>query len=852
MQRAALFAHYRNMFCRFVLFPFTSSPALRKLDVMPVVYPLVIAYFFGLLLCPRLGIGLWAAAACALAGLCCVADAARSRPRLFIFGIVVTSFFSAIFFMRSEQYIFNKNPLRQYLDAPHGEHTDLVRGEVVSSPMLKNGRWRFELRVDRLRSAPGGMIPARGRVQALLPEKAAASMRYGDRIVAEGNFSSLDALDPGVAEAMRRRDISGYFFIHPAIPVKVEKRVSGISLFAVGETLRKRFGSVIERSMRQPRRDVVARMILGSSQDIPREIYDDFRDTGVVHVLVVSGMHVAILMSVFLALAYVWRKNRFITFLVLCPVLLLFYGVTGGGPSVARATVMGFILLLALTSGREYKALPALAWAALLLMVLNPYIVFSVGAQLSFLACQGILLLYPCFTGFIHNPDPEYYKTTDPFLKRLPGIAKTYALRVFLVSLCAQAPLYPVLAYYFHKVSLISPLSNIFVISIVAILMPLGIVMCMLGALWSGFAALLAPVVSGLAALMLWTVHFMAKIPFASVVSGTPSWIDIMLYAMAVACGALAAREFNGNSYTRAMRFFVSSCVAGVVLAWSFLITQKTDELRVTFLDVGQGDAALVEAPCGERGAPLRILIDGGGGPADLKDNAFSAGERIVGDALYARGITALDLVVATHPEEDHLNGLLWIVQNLRVRRVMDLGQDPGTPGYAEFRKIIRNKGISYIQGHSGVGFRGRSCLSVDVLYPPKRMLPLGKIAPNRVSQVIRLGFGEVKILFAGDVESWSEGNLVEQYGKALRADVLKVPHHGSATSSTWRFVRAVSPRVAVISAGRHNMYGHPHGIVLSRYRYVNARILRTDKNGDVTISAPPHGNNLHISTEFH
>ena len=798
---------------------------------MPIIYVLAASYFLGTVLAAGMGLGLWPCAGGALAALACMALNARRRRVLFMAGLCAAGFFVAVFMRQVDDRVYEAQPMHRLVRSHGGE---LVRlwGVAMTVPEKRNGRVRFDMKVTHARTFPSRRKPCRGRVRVLLDD-APPNLEPGRRVSVEGTLSGLESLNPEAGAVLRAQDVAGYLFAHRAAPVRVTGRAPAFPPFLWGAALRARFNKVLETHVDEPYRNVLGRMTLGRAQPVPPELYDQFRDAGVVHVLVVSGMHVSLLLGIFLGLAYLWGRNRWITFAVLGLMLLVFYAMAGGGPSVTRAVIMGGVLLCAFTLGRDYNALPALCWAALALMIMNPHIVSSVGAQLSFLACLGIIILYP-----VVSP----YAPPGPWWK---------PLRWFLISICAQAPLYPAIAWHFHRVSLVSPISNIFVVPLMLASLPAALLLCVLGSAWSGFAVVLAPIARGLAWLMVTVVKLFAAVPQGAVVVARPALWEIALYAVAAGGAFLYVRLLTQKRASTAVWRLMAAGMAGGLLAWSFVLAPRDRDMRITFLDVNQGDSALIEAPCGRGRAPVRILVDGGSGPAPGRDR-FNAGERVVGRYLYSRGITRLDAVVLSHAEEDHLNGLLWVLENVHVGRVVDTGFDIGEPAYAQFRRIIRRRRIPFTRGREGLALAAGSCLRMDFIHPSPHHLSLGELNPNNISLVFRLRFGDKSALFTGDAEQWAEHLLAEKYGPRLRADVLKAAHHGSATSSTRWFLRTVRPELAVISAGRHNMYGHPHPAVLARLRKQGVRVLRTDLHGHVTVTLPPAGGAIHTRTQFH
>lgn len=796
---------------------------------MPVVYPLAICYLLGLVAASRWSWNPAVSACCAIAGAAMLLSAQGRRGRAFLAGLCLAGFFCAVLAFHIDARIYEAIPMRRHIEQSQaaGRRLCAVRGVARTAPLVQDGRARFDLHAQSVRSSSGEWNPMPGRLRVVMPEGAPAP-RVGDILQLEGSLSNLERLDPDVAAGLRRRHVAGFLFPHPAAPRERLGDAPVFFLFRLGETLRMRIGAVYTTRLGEPYAAVMGRMAFGQAWRTPRELYDAFRRAGTVHVLVVSGLHVSVLLGAFLWIAFLWKNNPWISLAVLAPGLLVFFAMTGGGPSVTRAVIMGLVFLAALAAGREYHALPSLCWAGLFMMCADPHAPFQAGAQMSFLACLGIMLGYPRLAPLIPSGWPR---------------AARWVARTLLVSLCAQIPLYPVVAWYFHKVSLVSIVSNVAAVPLAMAALVSGFALGVLGALWGGFAVVLAPVVKGLLWLLIGAVRIFAAMPFSDIVTARPSYLEIALYA-AGACGAVMAADAWLKGRGRALTgWMLCACVGSVALAWSFAFRTPPKHARVTFFEVGQGDSALIEAPCGRGRAPVRVLVDGGGGPGeDAGPDAFDPGERVIAQALFRRGIARLDAVIATHPEEDHLDGLLWSLEHLRVGRMVDLGFDPGSAGYDRMRRAVASRRIPYTLAREGLVLRAGGCLLLEFLHPPREFLALAERNPNEVSTVFKMRFADKSVLFTGDIEDWAEEMLVQKAGNALRSDALKIPHHGSATSSSAALLDAVSPGLAVISAGRGNMYGHPHPAVIERLERRGVRVLRTNRHGDIELLLPRRG----------
>jgi competence protein ComEC len=257
--------------------------------------------------------------------------------------------------------------------------------------------------------------------------------------------------------------------------------------------------------------------------------------------------------------------------------------------------------------------------------------------------------------------------------------------------------------------------------------------------------------------------------------------------------------------------------------------------LRVTFLDVGQGDSIVIESPEGKV-----VVIDGGGTPGTDEREGGDPGNRIVVPFLRARGISAVDLLVPTHPDEDHAQGLIAVVDKLVVRSVLDCGQEVSTGHVGAYRRLfakIKTKRLPVFPARRGEKIPLDTQTTLEILHPGKKMLSGTRSDDNNNAIVLRLVHKNTKILLTADIEEESESELLSS-GQALDAQVIKIGHHGSRFSSQSAFLERVHPQFAVLSCGRKNRFGHPHPEVLARLAYQNIAVYRTDQQGAITITS--------------
>jgi competence protein ComEC len=572
-------------------------------------------------------------------------------------------------------------------------------------------------------------------------------------------------------------------------------------------------------------------LVLGERSEVDVRIEDGFRAAGATHVLSVSGLHlaaVAALLVLFvrrvvtaippLALRF---DARALAALVALPAVGLYTLVTGEAVATERSAWMAAAALGASLVRRRGSTGAGIALAALAILACRPLLVLDVSFQLSFASVIALAL-------FARRLAPG--SEAEGWRARLLGWLRGFGAATLAAGLATG----PLVAHHFGEITPASPLGNLLLVPLVELaVLPLGLGGALLGAFhpWAGWVPLrlaqlgatlalavaegfrrLAPVLlvrapdaGETAALTVAAVALLAAL--AGLGGARAIWWKVALGAAALAAGSLGLRELRRRT---------------------------SDEVRITFLDVGQGDAAVVEGPRG-----FTAVIDGGGS----YDDSFDTGARVVEPYLRARGIVRLDLVALSHPHPDHLNGLMRVLARFPVAALWTSGDDGHNPRYLELRALARERGVP--APTPGTLARDGLLLAARGPWLDDRIAAPPGMSVNDASLVLRLSYRGRAVLFPGDLEEGGEGELVaraELAGGALASEVLKVPHHGSRTSSSAELLGAVGPNLAVISLGYHNRFHFPRPEVLERYRARGVRVLRTDRDGAVTVTIDGQG----------
>jgi competence protein ComEC len=583
--------------------------------------------------------------------------------------------------------------------------------------------------------------------------------------------------------------------------------------------LRARLAAELRRRLAGDDLALVESLVLGDRGDVDRSLDDAFRAMGVSHVLSVSGLHLAVAAWLFYA-GLTWlllrvpglglgRSIRRWAALAAIPATVGYTLLTGAQVATVRACLVAVLLFGAVALERRVLALQTLAVAALVLLVWSPLELFDPSFQLSFAAALATVVLAPRLV-------PRAIREA-PRPARLWGRVAVWAIRLCAASAAAILATAPIAAWHFAQFAPAGLVANLVVV-------PLTELAIVPGGLAASVAALAHLPGADLAVQL---VGFLAHLTGAFVRSGAavaPSWhipapsaLELVSWYGALLAVALAHRR---------VRRIVLACGLVVVasLALRLGVRATSSSLTATFLDVGQGDACVLELPHG------RIAIIDGGGSFDP---AFDPGRQVILPFLHRRGIRRVDLIVLSHPHPDHANGLASIVEELPVGEVFTNAPDSSQPGTARLVAAARARGIP-------VGPPHEVSLGGARLYPLGGVTGDAALGENDNSIVLVVEHAGRRLLFAGDLERDGEALYVDSHPPP--ADVVKVPHHGSKTSSTDAFVAATHPSLAVISVGERNRWRFPDARVVARWQSAGARVLRTDVSGSVTVLVAADG----------
>lgn len=704
-----------------------------------------------------------------------------------------------------------------------------VEGYVDGTPEINEYGMRFILKVKNIAIFDSDVLKniekidtdetyaVNFKTQVLVSGNQSPEIRYGDYIIVTGSMTRPE----------RQRNPGGFdnrlYLAQKRVCSIV--RASGENLAMTGENkanlliktgyvLRDSIVDTVNRCMPAQHAALLNGMLIGYREDLGEEVEKAFRDAGLLHIMAVSGANVAFIV---LPLLFVFKRfglNKIASCSLIIAFLAVFTCVTGFEPSVVRAVIMADTVLVGRMLRRETDIYTSISFAALLMLLYNPFILFNTGFQLSYAATISLCLFYanikkalagvrlPVITRLAETA--RLSETT-----KLPVAARlTETIKDTLAgTLAAQLGVLPLSASYFNSISLISLFSNLVVVPLTGIITIIGLFMAFAGSVWLIPARIMGHVNYSLLSIILYTVKYSSRVPFAAVNTPRPSAFFIISYYF---CLFLFIWFFPNLSVRKKYVARAASIIFSAFIAVSALKAFMPKPLKVVFIDVGNGDSIYIETPNN-----LRMLVDGGNGG------------KVIPCLLY-HGTFKLDIVFATHDHADHIGGLPEVLEQIDVANLILPGHTH-QPDFEILTDIAEKKGIKVHYLNAGDTIVGRGDLRIEAVHPGTD----ASFEGNNGSLVLRLLYGEAEILFTGDIESEAEGTILTENWD-INADIMKIPHHGSRTSSTDEFLDRVNPKAAVISAG--GMYGHPSLEIVDRLRVYGIQVFRTDSDGAIIL----------------
>ena len=626
------------------------------------------------------------------------------------------------------------------------------------------------------------------------------SIKYGDSLYIEGEFKQ-----PEEARNYKGYNYKQYLKTKKIIgTVELEKaKILKSSNGSFIHNIQKYIKDTINGTLTDEEGNLLLAILLGDKDKLSEDIQESFKTSNLSHMLAVSGAHVS---YIILGLTYVLqnsiigKKNE----KIVCIIFLLFFmAITNFTPSVTRACIMAVLTLFSGIIYRKSDVYTNISVAALITLIFNPYNLLDLGFQLSYGGTIGIII-------FIKRIQEK--KSNSKVIN--------YIKQMALVSIYANIIIIPIMMYHFNTVSFTFIISNIMASPILGIIVITGFLFIIASITVKPLTRLIAIFIKPILSILIKISQICSKLPFSNILVVTPYMFNVISY-YAIILYCIKSKKNN--------KCKIIICLLIVLILINFIIYIFPQKLRIFFIDVGQGDSTLIITP-----DKKTVLIDGGG------SDSFDVGEKVLLPYLLDRRILKIDYVLISHFDTDHCGGILTIMEKVKVKNIIISEQAEHSENYERFKKLMIHKKIRLIEVKKGDKIKIGRYSEFKILFPTSRLLSENPLNNNSI--VAQFNYNNFKMLFTGDIEKLAEQQILKAEKAEIRADILKVAHHGSKTSSIPEFIKAVKPKIALIGVGKNNTFGHPNKQTIKNLENIKCRIYRTDIQGEIIIKIDQKG----------
>ena len=753
-----------------------------------------------------------------------------------IFLIVISSIISNTILIFQEKRYKNLYP----------EENIMVEGIIVSNQEEREYKNRYKVKVLKVNTSDKYKC-----TQIYIEVKKEIDFQYGDKVILQGEFrkGSEERNTGGFNYQLYLKSINIYGIL------KVEKyqKISSNNINWIQKTINNiklAINKNIENFLEEEEQQIVKGLILGDTTILEEELKEKFQIANISHILAVSGMHIIyIIIGIEVIFKNLLGKRR-VKYAIIIG-LAFYMTLTGYTSSIVRAGIMGMMNIIAFLVYRKNDIWTSIAISLGVILIQNPYAITGVGLQLSYLGTIGIILF---------NKNIKQYLDNIKCIKNNIHIKKSKKISTIIeklkdmisVTLSAQIMILPIMLYHFNIIGIYFVLANILVSVIIGPIMFLSIVFVFSSFIHLQISQIICVFLSlGIEGLI--QISNLSNLPFSKIYVPTPNIFFIIMYYIVIFVGnqlyviytskylnktkirvknliALMKyklyekkRIFIKNYWKGGQRklrqskkFLITTIIFVVIFIISFITNTKfLSNPEIHFLDVGQGDSCFIITP-----NKKTILIDGGGSTS----NTFDVGKDTVIPYLLDKGYTKVDYIFISHFDQDHVGGILSVLEELSVGQVFISKQEEKSENYEEFLKIVEKKNLKVQEVKAGDKITIGN-IAFNILWPIEKQIEENQL--NNNAMVMKLQYKNFSMLFTGDIEEVAEKKILDTYKNhldMLKATILKVAHHGSKSSSTEEFLKAVNSKVAIIGVGENNMFGHPSDVVLERLNlYRNA-----------------------------
>ncbi len=708
----------------------------------------------------------------------------------------------------------------------------IVDDPIISTTFYNTDKSSFVLSVDSFRGDSSwkkavGLVKVDIHINPATLD--ARNIGFGDEVILKGVISRPNSLrNPGLFDYSKYMEIKGIYHLvrtqkDSFIKIVGKDESNPVKKMAYG--VRGKIRNLLNIYFIEPYNGFLKAILIGDRSGLDSSLKDDFVKTGTVHILAISGLHVGLIAGLFLFIFSLFRVPKRIAFILTALILIFYSFVAGLNPPVIRATIMFLIIVLGYIMNRDSDILNSLSLAAMAILFWNPKELFDPSFQLSFMSIASIVVL---------TPKIDAVSGVNSLARNsIYGKVKFYILKSIAVSIAAWAGVWPFISSYFNIASPVAIIANIVVIPMLFVIMMLSFFFLLAGMAVNFLTIYAVYLLYTIQDALFFINKGLSQLPFSYFRTGAPSFGFSIIYYCGLSMVIMPKVTEIGRIKMHKKHAIILLLLALNVIAWKHIIDLKKDFLKITFLDVGQGDSILIEFP--KKGT---ILIDGGSGG---EDERFDMGESVIVPYLLNNGIRKLDGVIVTHFHEDHLGGIIYVLKNYDVGCVIDNGTSVSSDNkvYDYYLEAIKERRIRRLVIGEGDVLEGFGDQRLFVLNPNKEEASSDPpSAANDNSIVLKLVYKNSNILLCGDITDKAIDRL-DSYGIFLKSDILKVPHHGGFIgneNTVKKFFTLVSPKISVISTGGENRFKEPIIKTINILTYLNSISYSTKFNGAIRV----------------
>ena len=680
-----------------------------------------------------------------------------------------------------------------------------------------------------------------------IDKKQEVNLEYGDKIFITGEFQEPQGMrnEGGFNYKEYLKSLNIYGSVK-AKNIKVIEQNKGNIFMNFTYKISDEIKENIEEFMGEKYSGLLIGLLLGDSSKIDENMEENFKITSLTHILAVSGAQVS---YIIVAMYSLLKRKIGIqkTRVVIIASLIFYTALTGFSPSIVRAGIMGIILMISGLVFRKNDIINSIAISLFFMLVYNPFLLENVGLQLSYLGTIGIIGFNKTIILILKNIQIRNRKWKYKINRKLILLISKIK-EILAVTMSASLAVVPVMIYHFNLFGTYFLITNLLASIIIGPITLLGTLLVIISFISINIVKILSYILKFLIDILLFISSF-SKLPISKIYIPTPTITFIIIIYLSLIISLFIYKVFherNPNTTILRVRNLLALVkykfkqnrddvikkivIISIVIFLCIIFIPR--DLKINFVDVGQGDSTFIITPKNKT-----ILIDGGGS----NTGSFDVGENTLLPYILDKGYNKIDLMIISHFDSDHVGGLLTILEEIKVEKVLIAKQEEQSENYKRFFNIVKEKNIPVIVGKRGDKINIEKDLYLDILFPESEQIEENVI--NNNSLVFNIHYNNFSMLFTGDIEEIAEKRIIEITNKSrLKADIIKIPHHGSKTSSTRELLEIVLPKIALIGVGKDNLFGHPSSETIDKLDELEIKTYRTDINGEIMINVNKSG----------